>query len=70
MTMKGEILGIPPTGLRVTLPIFCKFSFDADGITEERFFFDLVQLADGIGVGVAALQAALAPLRSVEARAA
>lgn len=71
MTMKGDILGIPPTGRKVTLPIFCKFSFDADGITEERFFFDLVQLADGIGVGVTALQAALAPLRSAgEARAA
>lgn len=71
MTMQGEILGIPPTGRSVTLPIFCKFSFDADGITEERFFFDLVQLAEGIGVGVGALQAALEPLRGTgEARAA
>ncbi len=63
MTMKGEILGIPPTGRKVTLPIFCKFAFDADGITEERFFFDLVQLAEGIGVGIDRLRAVLTPLR-------
>jgi predicted ester cyclase len=64
MTMKGDILGIPATGRCVTLPMFCKFSFDDAGITEERFFFDLVQLADGIGVGVDRLKAALTPLRA------
>ena len=64
MTMKGDILGIPATGRRVTLPMFCKFSFDDAGITEERFFFDLVQLCDGIGVSVDRLKAALAPLRA------
>jgi predicted ester cyclase len=63
MTMKGEILGIPPTGRKVTLPIFCKFAFDADGITEEVFFFDLAQFAAGVGVDVEGLRAALAPLR-------
>jgi predicted ester cyclase len=70
MTMKGGILGTEPTGRRVTLPIFCKFAFDADGITEERFFFDLATLADGIGVGIDRLQAALAPLRAPRAAAA
>jgi predicted ester cyclase len=70
MTMKGEILGIPPTDRKVTLPIFCKFAFDADGITEERFFFDLAQLADGIGVPIENLRAALAPLRAAATSAA
>ncbi len=64
MTMKGDILGIPATGRRVSLPMFCKFSFAGDAISEERFFFDLAQLADGIGVGIDRMRAALAPLRA------
>jgi hypothetical protein len=65
MTMRGDILGVAATGRSVTLPIFCKFAFDASGIAEERFFFDLAQLARGIGVGIEKLETALAPLRAL-----
>jgi steroid delta-isomerase-like uncharacterized protein len=48
-TNTGEFLGLPPTGKAFRVPTIAVFSFDGDGITNERVYLDLVTLLTQIG---------------------
>jgi len=67
VTFDGPLFGIPPTGRTTTLPAFSVFEFREGQLAKERFFFDLVQLCDGIGAGVGELTSVLAGLRAAAA---
>lgn len=67
MTMRGDLPSAPATGRTARLPFFSAFAA-ADGLLlEERFFFDLATLCEQLGLEVAALRAALHPLRAAGA---
>jgi hypothetical protein len=63
LTFSEDFLGLSATGRTADLPIFCVFETAGPSIANERFFFDLAQLCDQIGIPVADMSAALAALR-------
>lgn len=67
VTSGGPLLGIPATGRRVRLPAFSVFDFRGHELVRERFYFDLVQLCDGLGLATDQVLARLAPLRAAAA---
>ena len=48
-TNTGEFLGLAPTGLAFRVPVIAVFSFDGDGITNERVYLDSASLLRQIG---------------------
>lgn len=66
LTLRGDFLGIAATGRTAELPVFCVFRLGAAALLSERFFFDLAALCEQVGVPVAELSTALAPMRTAE----
>lgn len=64
MTLAGAFLDVAPTHRTAAIPFCSAFTFADDRIASERFFIDLAQLCDGLGVPVDAMRAALAQLRA------
>ena len=48
-TNTGEFLGQPPTGQAFRVPVIAVFTFDGDGITNERVYLDGASLLRQIG---------------------
>lgn len=48
-TNLGEFYGLEPTGKAFRVPIVAIFTFDGDGITNERIYFDTASLLAQIG---------------------
>ncbi len=69
LSFRADFLGLKATGRTAELPIFCVFETAGPSIASERFFFDLAQLCDQIGVPVADMNAALGMIRGQEAAA-
>ena len=67
LTFEGPLFGIDPTGQSASIPAFSVFEVRDGALAKERFFFDLVQLCEGIGAPVEALTGALAGLRAAAA---
>ena len=59
-TNTGEFLGLPPTGRAFRVAVIAVFSFDGDGITNERVYLDGASLLRQIG------RSELLPLAGVE----
>lgn len=70
MTMRGDFGPVAASGSRAEVPIFCAFTFAEGLLAEERFFFDLATLCDGIGVPLAQMRETLAAFRGAMAAAA
>jgi hypothetical protein len=64
MSLHGALLGVPATDRTAEIPAFSAFTFVDDRLASERFFIDLAQLCDGIGVAVDDMRAALAQVRA------
>lgn len=63
-TIKGEFMGLPPTGRRIDLP-FAGVLFFKDGLMQgERIFFDLATLCEQAGYRLEDAQASLRALRA------
>lgn len=67
MTLQGPFLHLAPTNRTAEIPMFCAFTFADDRLASERFFFDLAQLCDGIGVPIDDVRGVLASLRAAAA---
>jgi steroid delta-isomerase-like uncharacterized protein len=48
-TNEGEFLGLPPTGRSFRVPVIAVFSFEGEGITNERVYLDGASLLRQIG---------------------
>ena len=48
-TNTGDFLGLPPTGKAFRVPVIAVFTFDGDGITNERVYLDGASLLRQIG---------------------
>lgn len=64
MTMRGGFLHLAPTNRTAEIPFCSAFTFSGNRLAGERFFIDLAQLCEGIGVPIADMQAALAQIRA------
>lgn len=64
MTLGGSFLDLAATNRTAAVPFCSAFTFEGDRLASERFFLDLATLCDGIGVGIADMQAALAQIRA------
>jgi steroid delta-isomerase-like uncharacterized protein len=57
-TMKGEFMGLAPTGRRLDLPFIAVVSFKDGLMQSERAYYDIASLCDQLGVGVEEVRAA------------
>lgn len=64
-TMKGDLLGQRATGRSFELPMACVFELDGDLLAGERFFFDLNQMCEQLGLATEALAADLRRTREL-----
>jgi predicted ester cyclase len=64
LTSGGPLLDLPPTGRHARLPAFRVFDFRGPELLRERFFFDLAQLCEGLGLSQGRVAERLAPLRA------
>lgn len=56
-TMAGDLLGQKATGRAFELPMACVFELDGDLLAGERFFFDLNQMCEQLGLETEAVAA-------------
>jgi ketosteroid isomerase-like protein len=63
-TMSGPLVGIEPTGRSFSLPFACHWRVRGDSIVHERFFFDLNQMCEQLGVSTDAAAAKLSAWRT------
>lgn len=57
-TMKGEFMGVRPTGRRVELPFSAVVSFKDGLMRSERAYYDIASLCDQLGIGIEEVRSA------------